>query len=260
MIDPITNVLATLSDIPVPVKDYPFWTLLYRPDTYNPELIPSLGECVKPAESCALLVTGTGSARRLGYLDRAVEMLEAQEMQVVVFDQIPSNPTDTIVDEGGRLAVERGCDLVVGLGGGSAMDAAKGIAVAAAHEFPIREFLVADAGGSKRRPTDATLPLVCVTTTAGTSSEMTPYAVITTTDATQKSAIADPRCYTRASICDPELTYGAPAAVTAATGMATMLIESIQVSSSGEGLPAIIRCAEVATPSAPSPPARVNTA
>ena len=195
-------------------------------DYYNPVRLlfgegafKRLGECVLPAERHALLVTGRGSARKLGYLQQALDMLRAADLDVTVFDEIPPNPTDEIVDRGGALARDHQCDLVIGLGGGSAMDAAKGIAVAATHDFPIREFLVADAAGNKRLPTDKTLPILCVTTTAGTSSELTPFAVITTVDATQKSAIGDPHCYARVGICDPELTYAVPAEVTAATGV-----------------------------------------
>lgn len=178
-----------------------------------------LGECILRAERHALLVTGRGSARKLGYIDRAVEMLQAAGTEVTVFDQIPPNPTDEVVDQGGALAREVECDVVIGLGGGSAMDAAKGIAVAATHDFPVREFLVADSAGNKRVPTDSTLPIICVTTTAGTSSELTPFAVITTLEATQKNAIGDHHCYARVGICDPELTYAVPAEVTAATGV-----------------------------------------
>ena len=178
-----------------------------------------LGEFVMSAQRRALLVTGRTAARKHGYLDRAVVMLRDAGAQVSVYDEIPPNPTDDIVDAGGRLAREEGCELVVGLGGGSAMDAAKGIAIAATHEFPIREFLMPDESGNKRMPTDATLPIICATTTAGTSSELTPFAVITTKEGREKAAIAGPQIFPRVGICDPELTYHIPPRTTAATGV-----------------------------------------
>jgi alcohol dehydrogenase class IV len=166
-----------------------------------------------------MLVTGRTTARQQGYLDRALLMLRDAGADVVVFDEVSPNPTDELVDAGGKLAREEHCHLVVGLGGGSAMDAAKGIAVAATHEFAIREFILPNGQGEKRVPTDVTLPVVCVTTTAGTSSELTPFAVLTMEQTREKAALAHPLIYPRVGICDPELTYPMPAEVTAATGI-----------------------------------------
>ena len=188
--------------------------LIFGEGTFN-----RLGEGPAPGEGHALLVTGRSAARRLGYLDRAVTMLRDRGLQVTVYDAVPSNPTDSIVDAGATLAREAGCDLVVGLGGGSAMDAAKAIAVAAYHDLPVRAFLVPDERGTVRVPTDRTLPIICVTTTSGTSSETTPYAVITLEDSRDKTAIRDRRVYPRVAICDPELTYHVSPRTTAATGV-----------------------------------------
>lgn len=178
-----------------------------------------LGECMKPTDHHALLVTGTSAARKFGYLDRALAQLSQCGIQATVYDAIPPNPTDAVVDEGAQAAREAGCDVVIGLGGGSAMDSAKAIAVAAPHDLPVRAFLTPDEKGKVRVPTDRTLPVVCVTTTAGTSSEITPFAVVTLNDTRDKTAIRDDRVYPRASICDPELTYNAPPRTTAATGV-----------------------------------------
>ncbi len=195
-------------------------------DYYNPVRLlfgvgafNRLGECLQAGERQVLLVTGQTAARRHGYLDRAIVMLHATGAEVTVYDAVPSNPTDEVVEAGGRLAGEEGCELVIGLGGGSAMDAAKAIAVAATHDFPLREFVVAGPDGDKRVPTDATLPVACVTTTAGTSSELTPFAVITTSAGREKAAIASPLICPRTAICDPELTYGVPPPTTASTGV-----------------------------------------
>ena len=86
----------------------------------------------------ALLVTGRSAMQKTGHLDNAVEMLEQAGARVTVFDHIPPNPTLEAIEDGGRLARETDCDFIVGLGGGSAMDSAKAIAVAATHDCNLR--------------------------------------------------------------------------------------------------------------------------
>lgn len=175
-----------------------------------------LGAVAADHGSHALLVTGRSAARASGLLDRAVDLLRDQGLRVTVFDRAEPNPTDRTVDEGGRVARAEGCDLVVALGGGSAMDAAKGIAVAATHEGPISEYLKPS---DRLQPTAATLPLIAVTTTSGTSSELTPFAVITVQAVKQKSAIRSDHIFARVAIVDPELTLTCPPEVTASTGV-----------------------------------------
>ncbi|MGI5816595.1 MAG: iron-containing alcohol dehydrogenase [Armatimonadota bacterium] len=172
----------------------------------------------------ALLVTGRGSARRSGLLDRAVGRLEDAGVRVTLFEQIMPNPTDGIVDQGGELARSEGVDVIVAVGGGSPMDAAKGIAVAATHDGPIAEFLRVE---DRRLPTEATLPIICATTTSGTSSELTPFAVISTTAATMKSAIGNDNIYPKVAIVDPQTTRSCPESVTANTG-ADVLAHSME--------------------------------
>lgn len=178
-----------------------------------------LGELARPLGRCALVVTGQSSARRQGILDRALQMLQDAGLQTHVFDSVPPNPTDDVAEAGGRMAREARCDLVIGLGGGSAMDTAKAIAVAATHDAPVSRFVMSDGSGVKLTPTAATLPIICVTTTAGTSSELTPFAVLITQQGREKNAIVGEHIYPRASICDPELTCSVPPRITAATGV-----------------------------------------
>lgn len=174
-----------------------------------------LGERAADCGRRAMLVTGRSSARETGLLHRALDLLDDAGVDVTLFDGVMPNPTDEIVEEGGELAREAGIDLVIGLGGGSPMDAAKGIAVAATHDAPVSEFLKPP---DKAEPTDATLPLICATTTSGTSSELTPYAVITIKDLTMKSSIGGDHIYPKVAIVDPELTLTCPPSVTANTG------------------------------------------
>ncbi len=172
----------------------------------------------------ALLVTGRSAARNSGLLDRAVSLLEGADVAVTLFDRIMPNPTATVVDEGAALARANGCDVVVAVGGGSAMDAAKAIACCAAEGAPAADFLRLE---DKREPSAATLPLVCATTTSGTSSELTPFAVVTVEEWTQKSAIRSDYIYPKVAIIDPELTLTCPPHVTAAVGV-DVLVHAIE--------------------------------
>ncbi|MFP4249837.1 MAG: iron-containing alcohol dehydrogenase [Armatimonadota bacterium] len=183
-----------------------------------------IGERAGEFGSHAMLVTGRSSARKSGLLDRAVESFDAAGVEVTVFEKIMPNPTDEIVDEGAELARSEGVDVIVAVGGGSPMDAAKGIAVGASHDGPIAEFLRVE---DRRLPTEATLPIICATTTSGTSSELTPFAVISTTAATMKSAIGDDNIYPKVAIVDPEATRTCPERVTANTG-ADVLAHSME--------------------------------
>ncbi|MGD9498373.1 MAG: iron-containing alcohol dehydrogenase [Armatimonadota bacterium] len=199
-----------------------------------------LGEHAAAHGSRSLLVTGRTSARSSGLLTRAVRLLAAAGLQVTVFDRVMPNPTAAIVDEGAALAREAGCDLIVGVGGGSAMDAAKAIAVCAAHEGPAVEFLRVE---DKREPTEATLPIICATTTAGTSSELTRFAVITVEELTQKSSIASDLIFPRVAIVDPELTVSCPPSVTANVGV-DVLAHAVEGYFSTVASPVTDACAE----------------
>lgn len=176
------------------------------------------GEVVAEFGRKALIVTGRRAMQASGHLERARELLADAGVEPVVFSEVSANPTIDIVDRGAEVARREGCDVVLGLGGGSSMDASKAIAIGAAHHRPIREFMVAD-DGSPVAPSAATLPVVCVTSTAGTSSELTPFSVLTIPDLHQKSAIRSAHILPRVAIEDPELTYTTSAETTAATGI-----------------------------------------
>jgi alcohol dehydrogenase class IV len=183
-----------------------------------------IGERAGEHGSHALLVTGRSSARDSGLLDRAVDSLEDAGVDVTVFDRIMPNPTDEIVIEGADVAQSEGVDVVVAVGGGSPMDAAKAIAVAATHDEPLWEFLRPE---DRREATEATLPVICATTTSGTSSELTPFAVITATEQKMKVGIGSVNHYPKVAIVDPEATLTCPERVTANTG-ADVLAHSME--------------------------------
>ncbi|MDR2670217.1 MAG: iron-containing alcohol dehydrogenase [Oscillospiraceae bacterium] len=161
----------------------------------------------------ALLVTVPAFPAVAALYATVKESLEAAGLAVAHFDGVIPNPTVDVVADGVRVARAFGADVVVGLGGGSAMDTAKAIAVGATHPGTVWDYLHYTAG-----PTAATLPIVCVGTTAGTGSQTTPCAVITKTESKDKSAIWHRNIFPKVAIVDPEATMTMPPSVTAQTG------------------------------------------
>lgn len=133
-----------------------------------------------------------------------------------VYSGTPPNPTEAAVREGVAALVAGGCDGIIAVGGGSSIDLAKAVAVAAAHEGPLRQFALIE--GGLARITAATLPLIAIPTTAGTGSEVGRGALIILDDG-RKVGLISPHVIPRVAICDPDLTLGLPPMLTAATGM-----------------------------------------
>lgn len=159
-----------------------------------------------------LVVTDTG-VRAVGLLDR---VLAACPVPAAVFDGTPTNPTEAAVEAALSLYRAEACDGVIGLGGGSPIDLAKGVALLAAHPGPLADYAAILGGVPKI--TAATAPVVAVPTTAGTGSEVGRAALITLEDG-RKLGFISPHLIPKAAICDPELTLGLPPRLTAATGM-----------------------------------------
>jgi alcohol dehydrogenase class IV len=133
-----------------------------------------------------------------------------------VFHETPPNPTEDAVESALAVYRDAGCDGLVALGGGSSIDLAKGVALTATHDGPLEQY--AAILGGMDRITDAVAPLVAIPTTAGTGSEVGRGALITLRDG-RKLAFIAPHMIPKVAICDPELTLGLPAGLTAATGM-----------------------------------------
>jgi alcohol dehydrogenase class IV len=145
---------------------------------------------------------------------RVKKSLEKSGVAVAHFDGVIPNPTTEVVSAGSALARDHGADVILGVGGGSSMDTAKAIAVEAVHEGTCWDYLFfRDA-----QPTPATLPVVAVTTTSGTGSQVTQVAVVTNPEEKYKSALFHPRLFPKVSIVDPELMRTVPRHVTASTG------------------------------------------
>ena len=133
-----------------------------------------------------------------------------------VFDGTPANPTEEAVIAAHQVYVAEGCDGIIGLGGGSALDLAKGVRLLTGHEGPLAQYTLVAGGLSKIH--GRICPMIAVPTTSGTGSEVGRAAVIITAEG-RKLGIISPHMLPSIALCDPELTYGLPPGLTAATGM-----------------------------------------
>jgi 4-hydroxybutyrate dehydrogenase len=171
------------------------------------------GECARAGIARPLVVSDAG-VRAAGLLDRAIAALGA--VPHAVFDATPSNPTEAAVRAAVRVYVEAGCDGLVAVGGGSSIDLAKGVAIAATHEGPLKTYATIE-GGSPRI-SDRVAPLIAVPTTAGTGSEVARGAIVIVDDG-RKLGFHSWHLVPKTALLDPDLTLGLPAFLTAATGM-----------------------------------------
>ena len=170
-------------------------------------------ECERVGISRPLIVTDAG-VKAVGILDKALAALPG--IQASVFDQTPSNPTEAAVRAAAAIYKQDGCDGLIALGGGSSIDCAKGVAIAATHEGPLKTYATIEGGSPKI--TDRVAPLIAVPTTAGTGSEVARGAILIVDDG-RKLGFHSWFIVPKAAICDPELTLGLPPVLTAATGM-----------------------------------------
>lgn len=170
-------------------------------------------ECERVGITRPLVVTDPG-VKAAGILQKALDQLTG--MQVTVFDQTPSNPTEAAVRAAAALYKAGGCDGLIAVGGGSAIDCAKGVAIAATHSGPLTTYATIEGGSAKI--SDQVAPLIAVPTTSGTGSEVARGAILIVDDH-RKLGFHSWHLVPKAAICDPELTLGLPSGLTAATGM-----------------------------------------
>jgi alcohol dehydrogenase class IV len=168
-----------------------------------------------PAARRAMIVTDAGFLRT-GLVETPRLSLEQHGIGVTVFSDVVADPPEAVVHDAVDMARAHGVDLVIGLGGGSSMDVAKLIAVLAGTQQPLAEMYGIGKVSGQR------LPLVQVPTTAGTGSEVTNVAIVTT-GATTKMGVVSPQLYADLAVLDATLTLGLPPVVTAATGIDAMV-------------------------------------
>lgn len=160
----------------------------------------------------ALIVTDEVMAS-IGILDSITASLKDAGLEAAVFDGVNSEPTLAHVEQGLKVLQSSGCDALVGVGGGSSIDAAKAIAAMAANQGKVQDYMGLD------KITNPTLPLVAIPTTAGTGSEATIFTIITDTKNDVKMLIGSPYLMPSAALVDPLLTVRMPRELTAATGL-----------------------------------------
>lgn len=170
-----------------------------------------------PGQKALIVISSGKSTRSFGYLERVEEQLKKADVQYVVFDKILPNPIKSHVMEGAALAKAEGCDFVVGLGGGSSIDAAKSIALMATNDGDYWDYI--SGGSGKGKPVvNPALPLVAITTTAGTGTEADPWTVVTKEETNEKIGFGCDSTFPVLSIVDPDLMMTVPADYTAYQG------------------------------------------
>lgn len=184
---------------------------------YGEGRINEIGEVVKKYGKKCLLVTTPVFPSVEAQYTKVKNILSDSGIEVAHFDNVQPNPTTDIITAGAEMAKSFGAEAVIGLGGGSSMDSAKAIAVEATHEGSCWDYLF-----FKKEPTEATLPIIAVSTTSGTGSQVTQVAVVTNTAERDKSALYHPIIYPDVCVIDPELMLTVPKRVTAATGFDAM--------------------------------------
>ncbi len=176
--------------------------------------LSQLGERAARRGKNALLVTGRGSMRKLGFLWAAEKNLKDAGLSVTLFEGVEPNPSIATVNAGIKLGLEKKCDVVVALGGGSAIDAGKAIAVGIGHK-------AADFWPYIRRDkatTEKTLPIIAIPSTSGTGSHVTWYTVISDRKTSEKAAYSSKFIFPKESIVDLDVVSAMPPKVTAETG------------------------------------------
>ncbi|MFH1009224.1 MAG: iron-containing alcohol dehydrogenase family protein [Candidatus Latescibacterota bacterium] len=176
-------------------------------------VVDRTGEHAARLGKCALIVTGRRSARESGALGRVEASLAQAGVSSMLFDRVTANPSIELVAQGEEVASAAEVDLVVALGGGSAMDAGKAIAILATNGGSAKDYF-----GMKTYACDP-LPILAIPTTSGTGSEVTPYAVLTDMESRDKKSLASPTIFPRIALADPELTCTMSPEITVDTGI-----------------------------------------
>lgn len=180
--------------------------------------LSSLHEQELPGKKALVVISNGKSTKENGALEKTEQELKAAGVDTILFDKIMANPLKSTVMEGAALARENQCDFIVALGGGSVMDASKAIAAMAANDGDLWDYIGGGAGKGmtlKKEP----LPLVAITTTAGTGSEVDQWGVVSNEETNEKIGFGGyDSLFPRIAVVDPALMKSVPAKFTAYQG------------------------------------------
>lgn len=184
---------------------------------FGPGQLNSLKDQVMPGKKAMIVISSGKSTKENGYLEKVEEQLKLAGVETVVFDKVEPNPLKSTVMAGAAFAKENRCDFLVALGGGSCMDASKVIAIMAVNPGDLWDY-VQSGTGKRKTPENKPLPIVAITTTAGTGSETDAGAVVTNIETHEKVAIKNLASFPVFAIVDPELMKSVPPKFTAFQG------------------------------------------
>jgi alcohol dehydrogenase class IV len=230
---------------------------------FGPGVLGEINAITKEFGKRALVVTGRSASRA----EKLLSDLQANDVSSIAFT-IPGEPELATVEQGTKLAKAEQCDFVVGIGGGSALDAAKAIAAMLKNDGELLDYVEIIGRGQplKKRPA----PFIAIPTTAGTGSEVTRNAVLSSPEHKVKVSLRSPLMLARVALVDPELTYDLPPALTASTGLdaLTQLIEPFVCSRANpmtdglcvEGIRRVVRSLGEAVHNGQNQPAREDMA
>jgi len=179
--------------------------------------INKLGEITLPGKKALIVISSGTAMKKYGYLKRVQNLISNNGSEFVVFDKIQPNPTLTSIREGSTLARKESCDYIIGLGGGSSIDASKSIAVMANNPGDYWDYISGGSGKGLAVPNDP-LPVIAITTTAGTGTEADPWTVVTKEDTNEKIGFGYEKTFPFISIVDPDLMMSVPPQLTAYQG------------------------------------------
>lgn len=211
-------------------------------DFYNPTRIlfgsgklRELGDQAMPGNKAMVLISNGRSTRANGYLDRTLEQLARAGVEAAVFDGIMENPIKDAVMEGAAFAREKGCDFIVALGDGAVLDSSVAISAMATNEGDLWDYVCGGTGKGKLLINKG-LPIVTITTTAGTGSEINCWGVISNLETKEKIGFGDPRLTPVLAVVDPELMMTVPPKYTAYQGFDALFHNTEVMMSKGVNL------------------------
>ncbi len=182
---------------------------------FGPGSLEQLASCDLPGKKALIVITNGKSIRTTGTLGRVEKLLQGRGILTALYDKITPNPEKAQVMEGAAFAREQDCDFVIGLGGGSPIDASKAIAVMATNPGDYWDY-ISGGTGSANPLIEKPLPIVAITTTAGTGTEVDPWTVVTHNG--EKIGYGCDGTFPAVAIVDPELMVSVPPMLTAFQG------------------------------------------